>query len=54
MNVAIYWDIAPCSQYIDRRFGRAHHLHLQGLKIAEQEMCMLHLFLACLIIDPED
>jgi hypothetical protein len=21
MNVAICWDIAPCSQYVNRRFG---------------------------------
>jgi hypothetical protein len=36
MNVAILWDIAPCSPYTNRRFGR-NYLHLQSRKPAEQE-----------------
>jgi hypothetical protein len=31
-NVAIFWDIAQCSLYFNRRFVGTHHLHLQGLK----------------------
>jgi hypothetical protein len=33
MNAAIFWDIAPCSPYVNRRFRRTYHLHLQGLAI---------------------
>jgi hypothetical protein len=29
MNVAIFWDIAPCSPYVNLRFGATYH-HLQG------------------------
>jgi hypothetical protein len=36
MNVAIFWDIAPYSLYVNRRFGATYRLHLQGLKSAEQ------------------
>jgi hypothetical protein len=32
MNVAIFWDMAPCSSYVNRRFGRTYHLHLQDKK----------------------
>jgi hypothetical protein len=28
-KVAIFWDIARCSQYVNRRFGGTYHLHLQ-------------------------
>jgi hypothetical protein len=31
-NVAIFWDIAPCSPYVNRRFGGTYHHHLQRLK----------------------
>jgi hypothetical protein len=37
MNVAIFWDIEPCSPYVDRRFGGTYHLHFQGRKSADQE-----------------
>jgi hypothetical protein len=37
MNVAILWDIAPCSPYTNRRFRRNYHLHLQSRKQAEKE-----------------
>jgi hypothetical protein len=35
--LAFFWDIAPCSPYMNRYFGGPHHLHLQGRKSAEQE-----------------
>jgi hypothetical protein len=35
-KAAIFWDIAPCSQYMNKRFGRTYHLHLQGRKSAEE------------------
>jgi hypothetical protein len=36
-NAAIFWDIAPCSQHVNRRFGRNFHLHLQdGKSVALQ------------------
>jgi hypothetical protein len=36
-NVATFWDIPPCSPYVNRRFRGTYHLHLQGSKSAEQE-----------------
>jgi hypothetical protein len=36
-NVVIFWDIAPCSLHVNRRFGRTYHLNLQGRKSAEQK-----------------
>jgi hypothetical protein len=59
MNMAIFWDIDPCSLYSNRHFRRAYRLHLQGRKSAEQEFILpSHLlarcFLARLIFDPED
>jgi hypothetical protein len=36
MNAAIFWDIAPCSPYVERRFRGTYHLHLQGKELAEQ------------------
>jgi hypothetical protein len=36
-NVAIVWDIAPCSPYVNRRFGGTYRLHLKDRKSAEQE-----------------
>jgi hypothetical protein len=36
-NVDIFWDIAPYSANVNRRFGGTHHVHLQGSKSAEQE-----------------
>jgi hypothetical protein len=32
MKLDIFWDIAPCSLYISRRFGGTYHFHLQGKK----------------------
>jgi hypothetical protein len=37
MNVANFWDVAPCSPYVDRRFLGTYRFHLQGQKLAEQE-----------------
>jgi hypothetical protein len=33
MNIAVFWDIAPCSPYVNRRFGETYHLQLQDRKI---------------------
>jgi hypothetical protein len=33
--VAIFWDIAPCSPYVIRRFVGTYHFHLQGRKSGE-------------------
>jgi hypothetical protein len=38
MKVAIFWDIAPCSPYMNGRFGGTYLLHFQGRKAAEQEI----------------
>jgi hypothetical protein len=38
MKVAIFWDIAPCSPYVNRSFGGTFHLHLHGRKSAEQRV----------------
>jgi hypothetical protein len=37
MDVVFFWDIAPCSSYVNRHFGGRYYLHLQGKKLAEQE-----------------
>jgi hypothetical protein len=37
MNAHIFWDIVPCSSYVNRRFGAMHHIHLQGQKLALEE-----------------
>jgi hypothetical protein len=37
MSLASFLDIAPCSPYMNRRFGEMYHLHLQGRKSAEQD-----------------
>jgi hypothetical protein len=42
MNVAIFWDIAPCSPYLNRRFGGKYHPHLQGRTAADQEISVSH------------
>jgi hypothetical protein len=35
--VAIFWDVAPCSPYMNWCFGRAYNPHLHGRKSSEQE-----------------
>jgi hypothetical protein len=37
MKAAIVWEMAPCSSYMNRRFGEAYHLYLQDRKSDEQE-----------------
>jgi hypothetical protein len=37
IKLVIFWDIAPCSPYMNRCFGGTYHRHLQGRKSAEQE-----------------
>jgi hypothetical protein len=34
MNVVIFWDIVPCSLYVNQRFWGTCHFHLQGQKPA--------------------
>jgi hypothetical protein len=35
--VVIFWDKAPCSPYLNGRFGGTYRLHLLGRKSAKQE-----------------
>jgi hypothetical protein len=28
MKIAVFWDIAPLTPYLSRRFGRTYRLHL--------------------------
>jgi hypothetical protein len=37
MKFVIFWDIAPYSTYMSRRFGETCHLHLKCRKSTEQE-----------------
>jgi hypothetical protein len=37
LNDTIFWDTAPRSPYVNRRFGEKYHFHLQGVKSAEDE-----------------
>jgi hypothetical protein len=32
----VFWDVAPCSSFMNRRFGGTYRLHLQGRKIRER------------------
>jgi hypothetical protein len=32
---AVFWDVAPCSSCVNRRFGGMYCLHLHGRKIRE-------------------
>jgi hypothetical protein len=41
MKIVILRDIAPCSQYMNQRFGGTYHLHLKGGKSAEQETSII-------------
>jgi hypothetical protein len=29
---AVFWDVAPCRYFVNRRFGGAYRLHLQGIR----------------------
>jgi hypothetical protein len=33
---AVFWDMAPCSSYVNRHFRGIYRLHLQGRKIRKQ------------------
>jgi hypothetical protein len=46
MKIAIFWDIAPCIPYINRRFGGMYRFHLQGRKSTEQETSDSRCFLS--------
>jgi hypothetical protein len=37
----IFGDIAPCGQYVNRRFGGTYHLQFQGRESAEEEIGVL-------------
>jgi hypothetical protein len=38
MNSSVFWDITPCSPLkVNRRLRGTYRLHLQGLRITEQE-----------------
>jgi hypothetical protein len=69
MKVPIFWDIAPCCPYMNRRFGGTYHPppHLQGrnqpnkkpacYQVARQTLpsqLLAYWFLALLIFDPKD
>jgi hypothetical protein len=36
MKNAVFWDVAPCRSFVNRRFGGIYRLHLQGRKIRER------------------
>jgi hypothetical protein len=36
MKNAVYWDVAPCSSCVNRRFRGTYPLRLQGRKIRER------------------
>jgi hypothetical protein len=36
MKNAVFWDVASCIYYVDRRFGGTYRLHIQGRKIRER------------------
>jgi hypothetical protein len=40
MKNAVFWDVAPCSPFVNRRFGGTYRLHLQGRKICERGTSM--------------
>jgi hypothetical protein len=29
---AVFWDVAPCRYFVNRRFGGTYRLHLQGIR----------------------
>jgi hypothetical protein len=36
MKNAVFWDVAPCSPFVNRRFGGTYRLHMQCRKICER------------------
>jgi hypothetical protein len=41
LKVPIFSNIAPCSQYMNRRVGGRYYSHVQGRKSAEDETSVL-------------
>jgi hypothetical protein len=33
MMIIIFWEMAPCGSYKNRRFGVSYRLHLQGARV---------------------
>jgi hypothetical protein len=29
---AVFWDVAPCRYFVNRRFGGTYRLHLEGIR----------------------
>jgi hypothetical protein len=40
MKNDVFWDVAPCSSYINRRFGGTYRLHFQGREMRERGTSM--------------
>jgi hypothetical protein len=53
MEVAIFFDKALCSQYMNQSFKGIYHLHLHGKKILPCYL-LAHWFLAELIFNREN
>jgi hypothetical protein len=32
MKNTVFWDVAPCRYFVNRRFGETYRLHLQGIR----------------------
>jgi hypothetical protein len=32
MKNTVFWDVVPCRYFVNRRFGGAYRLHLQGIR----------------------
>jgi hypothetical protein len=32
MKNSVFWDVAPCRYFVNRRFGGTYRLHLQGIR----------------------
>jgi hypothetical protein len=32
MKNAVFWDVAPCRYFVNRRFGGKYRLHFQGMR----------------------
>jgi hypothetical protein len=46
MKKAVFWDVAPCRHYVNRRFGGTYRFHLQGRRkrksASEEPVSKLH------------
>jgi predicted urease superfamily metal-dependent hydrolase len=42
VSAANFWDITPCSLYVNTCFRGMYHLHIQGWKSAELETGVYH------------